>query len=133
VCCTPLRLCKKSGSMYSTIGSGMASQATPQGRRHNRANVASYAQGWCREQIMKDICYRALKVCRLLDSRVSCVLNIKVKRKDWFSTLQETKLKPTSSLSFWFKFRLAIHQSYPLELQAVLLQIQTKIGHQICI
>ncbi len=25
--------------MYSTIGSGMASQATPQGRRHKRAEV----------------------------------------------------------------------------------------------
>ncbi len=30
---------KKSGSMYSTIGSGTASQATPQGRRHNRAGL----------------------------------------------------------------------------------------------
>jgi hypothetical protein len=27
------------GSMYSTIGSGTASQATPQGRRHKRAEV----------------------------------------------------------------------------------------------
>ncbi len=30
---------KKTGSMYSTIGSGTASQATPQGRRHKRAGV----------------------------------------------------------------------------------------------
>ena len=30
----------KSGSMYSTIGSGTASQATPQGRRHKRAEVS---------------------------------------------------------------------------------------------
>ncbi len=30
---------KKSDSMYSTIGSGTASQATPQGRRHKRAEV----------------------------------------------------------------------------------------------
>ncbi len=30
---------KKSGLVYSTIGSGMASQATPQGRRHKRAEV----------------------------------------------------------------------------------------------
>ncbi len=29
----------KSGSMYSTIGSGTASQAAPQGRRHKRAEV----------------------------------------------------------------------------------------------
>jgi hypothetical protein len=29
----------KSGSIYSTIGSGTASQATPQGRRHKRAEV----------------------------------------------------------------------------------------------
>jgi hypothetical protein len=29
----------KSGSMYSTIGSGAAPQATPQGRRHKRAEV----------------------------------------------------------------------------------------------
>jgi hypothetical protein len=33
---------KKSGSMYSTIGSGTASQATPQGRRHKRAEVGSF-------------------------------------------------------------------------------------------
>ncbi len=30
---------ENSGSMYSTIGSGTASQATPQGRRHKRAEV----------------------------------------------------------------------------------------------
>jgi hypothetical protein len=30
---------KKSGSMYSTIGSGTASQATPQGHHHKRAEV----------------------------------------------------------------------------------------------
>jgi hypothetical protein len=35
-----LELLKKNpGSMYSTIGSGTASQATPQGRRHKRAEV----------------------------------------------------------------------------------------------